>query len=181
MRYFLPRLLLLLALPCTACCQANTGRLLNELNRTIADTAKYDAGKRETIAFLKRSFFEKSSESLSSRFNAYQQLFEENKVFNYDYPYNYSKKIQETALQLRDPSSVVSARLNLGFSLLSSGMFKETLDSLNKIDIRGVPDSVKAGYYALMGRYYYDLGDFDNDTYNTPAYNEKGNSYMDSA
>ncbi len=60
-------------------------------------------------------------------------------------------------------------------------MFKETLDSLNKIDIRGVPDSLQAEYYSLMGRYYYDLGDFDNDSYNTPDYNRKGNAYMDSA
>ncbi len=73
------------------------------------------------------------------------------------------------------------ARLKIGFCLLSSGMFKETLDSLNKINISGAPDSIKAAYYALTGRFYYDLGDFDNDSYYTPAYTEKGNRYMDSA
>ncbi|MBN8851698.1 MAG: tetratricopeptide repeat protein [Sphingobacteriales bacterium] len=82
---------------------------------------------------------------------------------------------------MNNPSRIVYARLKTGFCLLSSGMFKETLDSLKEINIAGTPDSLKAEYYALMGRYYYDLGDFDNDAYNTPAYTTLGNKYIDSA
>lgn len=104
------------------------------------------------------------------------QLYEEYKVFNYDSAFQYARNLQEIALRLGDPSHLVSARLKLGFSLLSSGMFKETLDSLNKINTSGTPDSLRAEYYALMGRNYYDLGDFDNDSYYTPAYIQKGNS-----
>ena len=82
---------------------------------------------------------------------------------------------------LGDPTRILSARLRLDFCLLSAGIFKETLDSLDKIRIRDAPDSLQAEYYALIGRYYYDLGDFDNDGYNTPDYIRKGNNYMDSA
>jgi hypothetical protein len=32
-----------------------------------------------------------------------------------------------------------------------------------------------------MGRFYYDLADFDNDSYHTPAYVQKGNQQLDSA
>ncbi len=76
---------------------------------------------------------------------------------------------------------MIHARLKLGFCLLSSGLFKETFDSLSKIQVRSAPDSLQAEYYSLVGRYYYDLGDFDNDSYNTPDYTRKGNTYMDSA
>jgi tetratricopeptide (TPR) repeat protein len=60
-------------------------------------------------------------------------------------------------------------------------MFKETLDSMSRIDLTDTPDSLKAEYYALMGRYYYDLGDYDKDSVYTPVYNTKAAHYIDSA
>ncbi|HMH23422.1 MAG TPA: DUF6377 domain-containing protein [Puia sp.] len=173
--------LFLLALSPVAWCQEKTAHLLNELNKAIEASPKYDAEKLKTIEALKRSFAEKKNDGLSALFSGYQQLYEEYKVFNHDSAYDFAKRLQETAIQIGDPAMIVSARLKLGFSLLSAGMFKETLDSLNKIDITGVHDSLRAEYYSLTGRFYYDLGDFDNDRYNTPAYNDKGSRYMDSA
>jgi len=154
---------------------------LNELNQAIEAAARYDQEKLKNIEVIKRSFADNKNEDLPLLLSRYLQLYEEYKVFNHDSAFHYARKLQEIALQLGDPSRIVSARLKLGFSLLSSGMFKETLDSLNKINTSGAPDSLRAEYYALMGRYYYDLGDFNNDTYYTPAYTEKGNRYMDSA
>jgi len=173
--------LLLLALTQPTYCQVNNDPLLNELNLAIESAPKYDAEKLRTIDAIKRSFAERKSEGLSAQYNIYLQLYEEYKAFKYDSAYNYAMKLQEIALQLEDPSKIAYSRLKLGFSLLSSGMFKETLDSLNKLNISGSPDSIKAEYYALLGRYYYDLGDFDNDPYYTPAYDDKGNRYLDSA
>jgi hypothetical protein len=179
MRLFLPGLLLLLVLSYTARCQENS--LLNRLNQAIEAAPKFDEAKLETIAILRRSFAEKRWEGLTVQFTLYGQLYEEYKVFNYDSAFHYAKKLLETASQLRDPARLNAARLKLVFCLLSSGMFKETLDSLGMVDIRGAPDSIKAEYYALTGRFYYDLGDFDKDSYYTPAYDEKGERYMDSA
>jgi hypothetical protein len=161
--------------------QAHTAPLLNELNQAIETAPAYDQEKQKNIELLKQSFIERKNDDLPALFNIYLQLYEEYKVFKYDSAFSYARKLQATALQLGAPSRIVSAQLKLGFSLLSSGMFKETLDSLDKIDITGSPDSLKAEYYALFGRFYYDLGDFDNDAYNTPAYIQKGNRYMDSA
>ena len=171
---------LLLILYTAAWCQDNAGNQLRELNQAIEASPKYDEAKRASIEQRKRSFNASQKTDPLSLFTIYGQLFEEYKVFNYDSAFNYARLLQNTALQLGDPSRITYARLKLGFCLLSSGLYKETLDSLNKIDTRGVPDSLRAEYYALMGRYYYDLGDFDNDTYNTPAYTRKGNDYMDS-
>jgi len=171
----------LLALVLTAHSQVSTGRLLNELNLAIESAGTYDQHKLKTIEEIKTSLGEKKNEGPTAQYALYLQLYEEYKAFQYDSAYNYAKKLQGIALQLNDPSRIVHTRLKLGFSLLSSGMFKETLDSLNKINIAGAPDSLKAEYYALLGRYYYDLGDFDNDAYYTPAYDDKGNRYLDSA
>lgn len=179
MRYILLGLLLL-AFTNAARCQVNADRQLNELNAAIEATPKYDAEKLSTIDALKTPLTDKDA-GPQAQFLTSLRLYEEYKVFNYDSAFSYAKKLQETALKLGDPVRIMLARLKIGFCLLSSGMFKETLDSLNKINIGGAPDTIKAAYYALTGRFYYDLGDFDNDSYYTPAYTEKGNKYMDSA
>jgi hypothetical protein len=180
MRYILFGLLLL-ALSSSSWSQINTGQLLGELNEAIDATPKYDNEKLRTIDELKNSPAGGPNDGLQTQFQTYLRLYEEYKVFNYDSAFAYAKRLQQTALRIGDPAPIMLARLNMGFCLLSSGMFKETLDSLNKINTDGAPDSVRATYYALTGRFYYDLGDFDNDSYYTPSYIEKGNRYMDSA
>ncbi len=163
----------------TARCQDNTE--LTRLNQAIEASAKYDSAKYRSIQHLRTALTATEKSDLPALFNGYLSLYEEYKVFNYDSAFAYARLLQATALQLGDPVRATYARLKLGFCLLSSGMFKETLDSLNEISVRGAPDSLQAEYYSLMGRYYYDLGDFDNDNYNTPDYSRKGNAYMDSA
>jgi hypothetical protein len=180
----MPRCLLpvvLLALSLTARCQNNAALSLGDLNQAIETSSRYDAEKARNIDLLKKDLSGSGSNDKELLFRRYQPLYEEYKVYNYDSAFHYARKLLETALHLGDPSRIVYARLKTGFCLLSSGMFKETLDSLNEINITGAPDSLKAEYYALVGRYYYDLGDFDNDVYNTPVYTAKGNLYMDSA
>jgi hypothetical protein len=172
---------LLLLFSCTISCQGNTGNRFHELDQAIENAPAYDAAKHQSIEVLKRSLPTNKTGDLPTLFNLYSRLYEEYKVYNYDSAFHYARQLQETSLQLGNPTLITYARLKLGFCLLSSGLYKETLDSLNKIDTRGAPDSLRAEYYALMGRYYYDLGDFDNDSYNTPAYTRKGNNYMDSA
>jgi len=172
---------LLLTLSLTARCQTNFPLTLARLNQAILEAPGFDAEKERKIALLKHDLYASDTGDLQLLFRRYQPLYEEYKVFNYDSAFNYARKLLETALRLNDPSRIVYARLKTGFCLLSSGMFKETFDSLGEIDIKGAPDSLAAEYYALMGRYYYDLGDFDNDAYNTPVYTAKGNHYMDSA
>jgi Domain of unknown function (DUF6377) len=168
--------------------QDNGNPLLIELDRAIEATPKYDADKLKSIeqfklalARTKSTATQTKKDDLPALFNSYSQLYEAYKVFNYDSAFTYARHLQATALQLGDPSRITYARLKLDFCLLSSGLFKETLDSLSKIHIRDAPDSLQAEYYALLGRYYYDLGDFDNDAYNTPDYIRKGNDFMDSA
>src|SRR5450631_3225934 len=158
MRYILSGLLLLTLSP-SSWCQVNTDRLLNELNTNIDAAPKYDDEKLRTIDELKSSLTGKQYEGLQTQFQTYLRLYEEYKVFNYDSAFGYAKRLQQTALKIGDPLPIMLARLKLGFCLLSSGMFKETLDSLLKINTDGAPDSIRAAYFALTGRFYYDLGD----------------------
>jgi hypothetical protein len=155
--------------------------LLSRLDQAIDVSASYDLSKLQEIARLKTTLAGAPAGDLPTLYTDYCALCEAYKVFNYDSAFSYARQLQATALRIGDPARILSARLRLDFCLLSAGLFKETLDSLDKIQIHGAPDSLQADYYALIGRYYYDLGDFDNDGYNTPDYTRKGNTYMDSA
>src|SRR5580658_7849502 len=155
--------------------------LLSRLDQAIDVSASYDLSKLQEIARLKTTLAGAPAGDLPTLYTDYCALCEAYKVFNYDSAFSYARQLQATALRIGDPARILSARLRLDFCLLSAGLFKETLDSLDKIHIQGAPDSLQADYYALAGRYYYDLGDFDNDGYNTPDYTRKGNNFMDSA
>ncbi|MDP4253474.1 MAG: DUF6377 domain-containing protein [Bacteroidota bacterium] len=168
-----------MAFYCTASGQVNSG--LADLNRAIDAAPKFDEAKLKAIDELKRSLTDIKQAPLSAQFDLYLQLFRQYQVFHYDSAFHYAQLLLETAGRLNEPARLSYARLKLAFCLLSAGMFKETFDSLSGIAVAGAPDSIKAEYYALAGRYYYDLADFDKDPYYAPDYNRKGNRYMDSA
>jgi Domain of unknown function (DUF6377) len=155
--------------------------LLTRLDQVIESSQHYDSAKLQSIAKLKANLAATHPDDLPSLLEGYTTLLEAYKVFNYDSAFSFGRQLQATAVRIGDPTRILSARLRLDFCLLSAGLYKETLDSLAKIHIQGAPDTLQAEYYSLIGRYYYDLGDFDNDGYNTPDYIRKGNNYMDSA
>lgn len=171
-----------LLLFCSQYAQSDTlVRSLQQLNQVLQHEHDFDREKQAGIDGLKRSLAATSPNNLPALYRQYENLYSAYKVFQYDSAYTYAKKMLAVALRLNDPSLINYVRIKMGFSLLSSGMYKETLDSLSAIQIGTVPDSCRAEYYALMGRYYYDLGDYDKDQYHTPRYNEKGALYIDSA
>lgn len=155
--------------------------LLKRLAGVIEQAPNYDQQKQHTIDSIKLLLHHNTNQQLPARFEIYTQLFEAYKIFHYDSAYQYARLLAQTAVALNDKARMTVARIKMGFTLLSAGMYKETEDTLAALAIHTAPDSVKAEYYSLMGRYYYDLGDFDNDAYHKPAYIRKGNTYIDSA
>jgi hypothetical protein len=156
-------------------------RSLNHLNKIFENEQDFDLNKQSAIDLLKQKLSTTNNNDLPALFGAYENLYNAYRVYQFDSSYSYAKKMLAVAHRLNDVTLINYARIKMGFSLLSSGMYKETLDSLSSIQISAVPNGCRAEYYALMGRYYYDLGDYDKDQYHTPRYNEKGALYIDSA
>ena len=172
---------LLLLIPYHGSGQDGQAQQLVQLSNAINNVPVYDAQRQHKIDSLKKILVQVTPGDFSKQFDVYTLLYEEYRLFQYDSSYHYARKLGETALLLKDTGRIMYARIKLAFSLLSSGMYKEAYDSLAGIHTQWLPDSSKAEYYALLGRYYYDLGDFDNDQYHTPIYNVQGSRYMDSA
>jgi tetratricopeptide (TPR) repeat protein len=158
-----------------------TDSLLDQLNKTIEEAPAYDAGRIRQINAWRAALHDARHSAPKEQFEICRQLFEQFKVYKYDSAFAYARRMHELALQLNDAQLINEAGVKLVFVLLSSGMFKETGDYLNRIDVAVLPDSTRAEYYRLKGRYYYDLADYTNDEYFAPAYIRLGNACTDSA
>jgi len=162
--------------------QGSTDSLLRELTVAIEKAPAYDAAKEQRIAGLQTALQEDPPASPGMLFPFYEQLYHEYQIFQYDSAYEYAGKLQQIAYRLGDPQRITQARLQVCFILLSSGLYRETFDSLRATDMHGQPDSLKAIYFTLMGRYYYDLAYYDYDgSQHSAAYDQTGSSYLDSA
>jgi tetratricopeptide (TPR) repeat protein len=154
------------------------GESLRTLDGVVANRQEYVDEKNERIAQLKR---ELKDAVPSNRYTIYIKLYEEYKTFIYDSAFTYARKVQEEAYHAHDVSRIAFAKVKLGFVLVSSGMFKEALDSLHTVNRSVLADSQRVEFYALMARSYYDLMDFNRDRYFTELYTALGNRYIDSA
>jgi len=152
---------------------------LDLLNQAISKKDDFDEIRLKRIAALEIGL--KDELTAIARYDQYALLYNEYKSFNYDKAFYYSQKMQAAGRLLNDPVKIADGKIKFGFILLSSGMFKETVDSLNTVNVNILPDSIKRAYYFLTARTYYDLADYDKDKYYSPIYNKKANIYIDSA
>ena len=150
--------------------------LLTELQKTIDHKEEYVQAKLTRIDNYKINTLQSKN-----RFHTYFKIYEEYKTLNYDSAFTYARKLQDEAYHLKDPSKIAFAKVKLGFILLSSGMFNEALDSLLSIKRKDLHDSIRAEFYPVVARTYFDLVDFNRDQYFTERYTRLGNLYVDSA
>ncbi len=63
----------------------------------------------------------------------------------------------QIAMSEKEEGLIRASKLKFAFIMLSTGLYRETFDTLQSIkNINNTPDSVKAEYFLLLGRYYYD-------------------------
>jgi predicted PurR-regulated permease PerM len=160
----------------TAFAKPKSDSLFHQLNGVIENQKSYVRAKQERIDQYK-------SELLNSKdpFNTYLKIYDEYKSFIYDSAFTYARHLQRIAYQENDPARIAYSKIKLGFVLVSSGLFKETLDTLYTIRPVRLPDSVRTEFYYLMARTHYDLCDFDADNFYSVTYTSIGHAYIDSA
>jgi hypothetical protein len=153
--------------------------LLEKLRIELGKKTGYDEQKIARINKLEKML--STTDNLDFRYDVYLKLYNEYKSFNFDKAFGYATKLQEVGRVKIDPIKVGYGKIKLGFILLSSGMFKETFDSLKTVKIQILPNEVKKEYFLITARTYYDLADFTKDSYYSPIYNKSAGQYIDSA
>jgi hypothetical protein len=181
MRGFLLVLVCLL-FPLGAYCDSKTDSLFEELKLEFNKKSTYDHQKEITIQHLKTTLYRIPSNNLKGQFDICSKLYDEYKSYQYDSAYVYANKLQDLSRQMHDKPKEDFSKIKIGFILLSSGMFKETFDSMHGIDVRDLSDSVKVEYFSILTRAYYDLANYDNDRNYAPTLPKVlANKYIDSA
>jgi tetratricopeptide (TPR) repeat protein len=180
MKFLLYFLFCFLLFACyTVDAQSSTDSLLNKLNKVLADKDVYVGQKQTRIEDLNKKL--KGVRDARAKYGLFELLYNEYKTFSYDSAYSYAKKLELTANQLKDPVLMASAKMQVGFTLISSGLFKETLETLNSINISLLSDTAKVDYYFLKARSYFDWSDFDRNGDYSAIYNPEGIKCVDSA
>ena len=106
--------------------------LLNTLRQEIANRERYINLKSQRIEDINRSLRALRNPSVNDRFAIYNRLYHEYKVFIYDSAFKYAQRLSLASYQSGEQSKIGYARLKTAFILVSSGMFKETFDSLQE-------------------------------------------------
>jgi hypothetical protein len=173
--------LLLSVLPAAAVAGTSPAdSLLTELNQALARKKEYDGQRLNRIAVLTADFAS-SEVNDNTKFDLGLRIYDEYKAFKYDSAFVYCQKIRQLAGQLQSPGKLEVAKLKLAFVLLSSGLFKETFETLDAINPRLLSEVDKQSFYFLTARAYSDLGDFNQDQTYRPTYYAKALAYADTA
>lgn len=158
---------------------ADMDSLQQVLNSTLSNRAVYDRKKVEYIERI-RSDFDQSPASIVRRYKDYDRLFNAYKSYIHDSAYVYCKKLNQLARTLADQNKINTAKIKMGFVLISAGMFKEGIDTLRHVDVSTLNDREKYEYFFLQARSHFDLADYDKISDYYDLYNLIGFKYCDS-
>jgi len=172
-------LLCLLIQANTATAAYNIDSLQKVLNKILENKEANNKAKFTEIERIKLELKANYS-SLPARYNDYQKLFDAYKSFIHDSAYVYCKKLNESAYLLKDNNKINYAKVNMGFVLISAGMFKEGLDTLSKVNTRYLNEQQRFEYLFLQARSHFDIGDFDKIDDYYYHYSDIGLKYCDS-
>lgn len=173
------RILALLLLVIPTCISAHEGRvdsLMNELEQQIGQRYRYVKVKEQYLEQLKHKLqFASNARGL---FLISHNLFKEYQSYNYDSAYYYIERTKGFARKLKQPALVSYCKIEQSFVFLSSGLFKEALDTLESINDKTLPDSILLEYYEVIARTYSDLADYTKGGSFSDFYLQKSNGYV---
>ncbi len=158
-----------------------TDSLFWVLDKAIENRGNYLHTKTQRIEMLSNILHKSANLSYTVQDGIYNDLYNEYSSFNYDSAFSYSLHLLKNAYASKNVLLINKARIKVGFSLLSAGLFKETIDTLYNISLKNLPDTLKLDYYYLLARTYFDMSDFTGDSYYAPLYNTIGKHMLDSA
>lgn len=146
----------MVALPAAA--RESTAQLLAELDMVVEHRADYDAAREKRISdFKKLAALSHDSKQI---YAFYGKLFDEYRYYNTDSAFRYAQLKMNIASATADADRLCDSQLNFADIFSLTGMFKESLDILNKISPRNVPDYLRPYYYHLHKNIYGLMADY---------------------
>ncbi len=159
--------------------QDNPKDILISLDSVIANKQNFLVKKLQKIDTLKESISYK--DNLTETYYYYLNLYKEYQTFKFDSAFHYAKKLNEIARQTNNAELIASAKIEFSNVLITAGIFNESLDTLKSVRLTGLSPQVKANYYQVLSRGYFDMESFSQSSEYAWIYRQKGMAGFDSA
>jgi|WetSurSiteA1Bulk_404760.scaffolds.fasta_scaffold01344_4 tetratricopeptide (TPR) repeat protein len=156
----------------------NIDSVMQELDKAILSRSAVDKAKTQKIENIKIMLHQLRPDEVQARYRLAESLYDEYKSFTYDSAFKYAVYMDNLARELRDDQRISSVKIKMGFIFLSSGLFKEAIDTLLTVQPENLDKEQRIEYYSILGRTYHDLADYDGSPVFTKIYNRTGNSYL---
>ncbi len=162
--------------------QETSKDILRTLDEVITQREYFVTKKIDRINELKESAPSPKNEQYLTNYYAYcLKLYNEYQTFKFDSAYYYAKELNETAQQIENPELIANAKIEFANILITAGIFNESLDTLKSIQLAGLTQKIKANYYQVLSRGYFDMESFSQSSEYAQIYRTKGLEGFDSA
>lgn len=152
---------------------------LLKLDLAIQSKKIFDKQKLIRIAQIKSEGMKIRSNDLEKQYQLKERIYNEYRSFSYDSAFKYVMELNKVANRMHDVQKISAAKIKMGFTLLSSGLFKEAIDTLNSIDVNMLSTPIRSEYYSTLGRTYHDLALYDDSPHFSILYNKVGNQLLE--
>lgn len=132
--------------------------LLNELDGVIKNRQSYGAVKEARVNELKKQL--RQSVSDEQRYHFSSILFDEYRSYNADSSYVYARQKQALAVRLGGRFYLDDSAMNMVEFMGATGMYKEALERLDRIQKETMDRGLRPYYYHLYRHIYGLMGDY---------------------
>jgi hypothetical protein len=158
--------------------QVKNDSLLKELDNTVNEYGLYLNRKEADINKLKGLLHYTATDL--QKFDIYGKLYVQYKAYQSDSALIYARKSVLISQKLKNPDKVNEAKLNVASIMGTLGMYKESLDILETININLTPN-LKGTYYWTNRIIYGYLNDYATYSQEKKEYGALTKKYRDSA
>ncbi len=151
--------------------------LLHVLDKTVENYQVYSNLKEEKLNKLKDLL--KMAISDQQHYVICGQLYDEYKLYKSDSALVYAQKKLQIAERLNNKRDLTEVKLNLASIMGITGMYKESMDILNVVNVRDYPD-LKAYYFHIYRTVYGFMADYTMTSQEKKQYQEITDAYRDS-
>jgi len=147
----------------------NVDSLIVKLENTMEKRLEFDAKKEKLINNYK-SILNDSSLDAKTRFQITKKLIYELEFYSFDSALYYTLEIKKLADSISDIDVIIDSKILLAKILVESGRYKESLDVLNEINRKEVPNKLRINYFYALKEVYSELSFYSSIPSNKELY-----------
>lgn len=151
--------------------------LLKVLDSSVDNYQVFSSQKEEQLNKLKELL--RYTNNDDQRYKICGQLYDNYKSYKSDSALTYAQKKLQIAEKMNNRWNLTDAKLNLASIMGTSGMYKESMDILETINIQDNPD-LKAYYFHVYRTVYGFMADYTVSTREKERYNKLVSNFRDS-